>query len=494
MARRVIRATAGVFVPSLLAVAVTLGSLAAIPACGGGGGTEQTLLAQVVSVSPPDGTTNVPITATAIRVIMDRDMDPTTIGGATVFVNESGTGGLVQGFVSYDGATRTIAWTLAPGQSLNPFFPGVDVLSFERSYTITLTNGIKSKNRQPLKQFGSTFRTETGSLGLAPGGSAPAAGATNALVDPFFRLINGTPAEVTLQFRINVGVEPATVTPTGNAFLRRASGPAPIPGTTTFDVASNTICWIPSNAANQHPGFPGEPLLATSTAYVFVVTTAVKPTNTALPAPASDLLIPFTTGAFPIRAPLPVVGSATVDLVLNEVMAEPDTGNVASDTNGDGVTDAEDDEFVEIVNVSATDYIDLTTLRIQDSTTTNEFYTFPATAGLRHRNMLAPGRAVVVYGGGAVSAARQVIGRSKVHIDQANPQGVYNNGGVDTVRVVGAISSDNRLNSGYTFTIRGRSLTLNPDLNQAGGLIDHGTAVPGTPFSPGLKVNAQVFP
>ena len=87
-------------------------------------------------------------------------------------------------------------------------------------------------------------------------------------------------------------------------------------------------------------------------------------------------------------------------LIINEFLADPASDNasttdvVEGDANGDGVRDAQADEFVELLNVGR-DTLDLTGWRLGDDERVN--FTFPA--GYR----LAPLEFVVVFGGGDVT-------------------------------------------------------------------------------------------
>ncbi|MDD8042480.1 MAG: lamin tail domain-containing protein [Verrucomicrobiota bacterium] len=73
---------------------------------------------------------------------------------------------------------------------------------------------------------------------------------------------------------------------------------------------------------------------------------------------------------------------------LNEVLLDPGT---ETDANGDGIVDAQDDEFLEIVN-SGTAPLDLSGLDLWDSLRLR--HTFP------QGSVLAPGQAMLLFGGG----------------------------------------------------------------------------------------------
>lgn len=96
-----------------------------------------------------------------------------------------------------------------------------------------------------------------------------------------------------------------------------------------------------------------------------------------------------------------VTGEATltvnIPISINEIFADVPTDvsatlEVEGDANRDGVRSADDDEFIEIVNVSA-EPVELSGIRAFDST--NVRFTFPA------NTTLAPNRAAIIFGGGA---------------------------------------------------------------------------------------------
>src|SRR2546425_13163869 len=74
-------------------------------------------------------------------------------------------------------------------------------------------------------------------------------------------------------------------------------------------------------------------------------------------------------------------GDPSRAIFINEVLADPPDG-VAGDANHDGVRDGTQDEFVELVNGTVTDYLNLSgwairTRPIRSSTETTRF-AFPA--------------------------------------------------------------------------------------------------------------------
>ena len=98
-------------------------------------------------------------------------------------------------------------------------------------------------------------------------------------------------------------------------------------------------------------------------------------------------LAPFTLIAV---APSGTVVNLGSDLVVNEFLADP---NGAVDANNDGTADA-GDQFVELVNVSTTNAIDVSEYTIA---TSNGTYTVPNQSG----TTLDPGKGLVVFNGGS---------------------------------------------------------------------------------------------
>lgn len=157
----------------------------------------------------------------------------------------------------------------------------------------------------------------------------------------------------------------------------------------------------------------------------------------------------------PPPAPAAPVPPDPGDLVLNEIHADPHL--TEGDANGDGVVSSDGDEFVELVNVTG-NALALGGVTISDALAVR--YTFP------DAEVLAPGCAVVVYGGL-----------------------VLNNAG-DTV----SIALGETVLTSVTYGPEGgqdQSLTREPDLT--GEFVQHLTANPDARFSPGRKADGAVF-
>lgn len=165
-------------------------------------------------------------------------------------------------------------------------------------------------------------------------------------------------------------------------------------------------------------------------------------------------------------------------LVINEIHADP-ASDISGDANGDGVRDATDDEFVEIVNTAAFD-VDISGFTISDG------------VGVRHTfaagTTLAAGAAIVIFGGGTPTGA---FGGALVQSASSGSLGL-NNGG-DTVTLAAA---DATLIDEVTYGGEGgnnQSLTRDPDLT--GGFVLHSTVADaaGALYSPGAETDGTPF-
>ena len=168
--------------------------------------------------------------------------------------------------------------------------------------------------------------------------------------------------------------------------------------------------------------------------------------------------------------------------VLNEVLYDPPSGS-PGDANGDGIRDANDDEFVELVNSSATS-LDISGYKLYDAdrlsiNTAN--HEFPA------NTILNPGQAVVVFGGGTPTGN---FGGSLVFAASGQVLNLNNSGDVLTVKN----NNDSIL---FTFDVTvlsnnpNESYTRFPDLY--GNFTQHDSASTGILFSPGTKADGTNF-
>jgi hypothetical protein len=115
------------------------------------------------------------------------------------------------------------------------------------------------------------------------------------------------------------------------------------------------------------------------------------------------------------------VTAAGSAVAINELLADPPAG-LDGDANGDGVRDTADDEFVEIVNRSASP-VDLTGWEIRDATSTR--HVFPSGP------VLQAGEMYVVFGGGTPSGI-------PAGTETASTGGLSLNNTADSVQLVDA--------------------------------------------------------
>ena len=168
--------------------------------------------------------------------------------------------------------------------------------------------------------------------------------------------------------------------------------------------------------------------------------------------------------------------------VLNEVLYDPPGGSTG-DANGDGVRDANDDEFVEFVNSSENSF-DISGYKLFDAdrlATNTPNHEFPS------NTVLSPGQAVVVFGGGTPNGS---FGGSLVFASSGQVLNLNNTGDVLTVKN----SNDSTI---FTFNVTplsdnpNESYTRFPDLY--GSFTQHDSASTGILFSPGTKVDGSSF-
>ena len=169
-------------------------------------------------------------------------------------------------------------------------------------------------------------------------------------------------------------------------------------------------------------------------------------------------------------------------LVLNELLADP----TVADANCDGVIDTFDDEFVELVNTGATP-LDLTGAILADAL--SDRFTFPAL-------VLAPGDAVVVFGGGTPTfdgsgAAAWCSALPAGVTALASPASLALNNTADTVTVRDAGGAP-LLSVAYGAEANNDvSLVLAPELTGA-AYVQHDT-VAAEVCSPGTRADGSAF-
>lgn len=187
----------------------------------------------------------------------------------------------------------------------------------------------------------------------------------------------------------------------------------------------------------------------------------------------SILILPFAVVLF---AQVPAPG----DFVINEVLADP-ASDLSGDANGDGNRDASEDEFVEIVNVSAFD-LDISGLTLGDGAIVQ--HVFPA------GTIVPPLCTVVVFGGGLPTGE---FGGALVQTATTGGLGLSNGGDVislfnGAVEIVSFVYGPPPCDGDND-----QSLTLEPELT---GVCTQHTAAAGSGgslFSPGTQVDTTPF-
>jgi hypothetical protein len=181
------------------------------------------------------------------------------------------------------------------------------------------------------------------------------------------------------------------------------------------------------------------------------------------------------------------VDSALANPVINEILADP--GTAAGDANCDGTISTTEDEFVEIVNTGTTD-LDLSNHTVNDLT------------GVRHTiaagTVLAPGQALVVFGGGVPTfdgtstnpaAWCRDLPNVAWEVSSTGTLGLNNTG--DTVSVVdpsGNVVATYVYGSEANFD---NSIVLSPELT--GTVMVQHTSVVADTWSPGADVNGTEY-
>lgn len=164
-------------------------------------------------------------------------------------------------------------------------------------------------------------------------------------------------------------------------------------------------------------------------------------------------------------------------IIINEFYADVAIG-IAGDANGDGIRDAKEDEFIELVNPSGTE-IDL------------KNYSVWVTGQLRHQFeasiILPPLSAIVIFGGGVPMG---IFGNSLITTATSGSLGL-GNGGVK----VELKNANNEIIEEFTYPNENANIswTRYPDI--VGGFISH-NQIPdtyGSSFSPGTMLNSFPF-
>jgi len=232
----------------------------------------------VVSTVPVNGATGVAVNTT-ISATFSLPMDATTINTTTFTLTGPGATA-VTGAINYAGNTAT--------------FTPAAVLASSTLFTATIATGAKDPTGAPLAaNFVWTFTTAPPPAVTA---MVPARGATN------------VPLNQKIAATFNTPMNASTITATGTFTLAVAGGGAAVPGTVTYDAASNTAVFAPTAA------------LAASTQFTAMVSTAAQSTQGS--ALAANYVWNFTTG-LEVSASAPFVtstnpASAALNVPVNQ--------------------------------------------------------------------------------------------------------------------------------------------------------------------------------
>lgn len=172
-------------------------------------------------------------------------------------------------------------------------------------------------------------------------------------------------------------------------------------------------------------------------------------------------------------------------LIINEVLYDPPSGD-AGDANGDGTREAQEDEFIEFVNIGGT--LDLSGYTIHDNT--QERHVFP------EGTVIPPGGVLVLFGGGTPTGAfgNAIVQTATTGILNMNNTGdfvtLYNNNG-EVVLTFDIEPLSNNPDESYS-----RYPDLNTEPDSEGNLFYQHASLSessGTLFSPGTKIDGTNF-
>lgn len=187
------------------------------------------------------------------------------------------------------------------------------------------------------------------------------------------------------------------------------------------------------------------------------------------------------------------------DLVINEVLYDPPStcpdgqttcdasAKLAVDVNGDGVRkrDESDEEFVELLNVSTTKYLQLAGVTIADGKQVR--FTFPTL-------VVPPGRAAVVFGGGDPAKFGSIGGAFKFSAAGTGAGSLSLDNGGDAVTVaLGATQLDKVTWSG---SVANQAIVRQQEGKPAAAMVAHASApnASGVKYSPGTHTCGTPFP
>ena len=172
-------------------------------------------------------------------------------------------------------------------------------------------------------------------------------------------------------------------------------------------------------------------------------------------------------------------------LIINEVLYDPPSGD-AGDANGDGTREAQEDEFIEFVNIGGT--LDLSGYTIHDNA--QERHVFP------EGTVIPPGGVLVLFGGGSPTGAfgNAIVQTATTGLLNMNNAGdfvtLYNNNG-EVVLTFDIEPLSNNPDESYS-----RYPDLNTEPDSDGNLFFQHASLSessGTLFSPGTRIDGTNF-
>ena len=168
-------------------------------------------------------------------------------------------------------------------------------------------------------------------------------------------------------------------------------------------------------------------------------------------------------------------------MIFNEILYDPASG-IDGDANGDGSRDALEDEFIELINLSATN-LDISGYTVYDSkaiTENSPRHTFPT------GSIIPAGKALILFGGGSPTGN---FGGAIVQTATGGEINLTNSGDIITIK---DLNGDVALSFDITPLSANpdESYTRNPDLT--GDFVQH-TTVNGLFFSPGTQIDGSAF-
>ena len=172
-------------------------------------------------------------------------------------------------------------------------------------------------------------------------------------------------------------------------------------------------------------------------------------------------------------------------LIINEVLYDPPSGD-AGDANGDGTREAQQDEFIEFVNLGGT--LDLSGYTIHDNA--QERHVFP------EGTVIPPGGVLVLFGGGTPTGTfgNAIVQTATTGLLNMNNAGdfvtLYNNN-LEVVLTFDIEPLSNNPDESYS-----RYPDLNTEPDSEGNLFYQHASLSessGTLFSPGTKIDGTNF-